>query len=75
MSLLFLEPDSRRRKSNLPRYICFLKDWEQVNFVFDHVYKELIQEIDEIDNSGGSGHSKTDITSRVAKLRKMASGF
>jgi len=45
------------------------KDWEHINFVFDHVYKELIQEIDEIDNNGGSGHSKTDITSRVAKLR------
>jgi len=29
----------------------------------------LVQEIDDIDNSGGSGHSKTDITSRVAKLR------
>ena len=28
-----------------------------------------MQEIDEIDNNGGSGHSKTDITSRVAKLR------
>jgi len=45
------------------------KDIEQINFVFEHVYKELIQEIDEIDNNGGSGHSKTDITSRVAKLR------
>jgi len=45
------------------------KDCEQLSFVFEHVYKELVQEIDDIDNSGGSGHSKTDITSRVAKLR------
>ena len=52
----------------------FLQDWEHINFVFDHVYKELIQEIDEIDNNGGSGHSKTDITSRVAKLRKLFIG-